>query len=111
MNVSEFTNIEDSTGALLAMTQAFDNLSFDEIIDKLNGVGDSYSSTTAQLADGMKNVAGVLKISGNTFDQSLAMLAAANDLTQDMSKSSMGLRTVALRIAGFFIKPDNIVIY
>lgn len=77
MNVSEFTNIEDSTGALLAMTQAFDEMSFDEIIDKLNGVGDSYSSTTAQLADGMKNVAGVLKISGNTFDQSLAMLAAA----------------------------------
>ena len=50
-------------------------------IVQLNGVGDSYSSTTAQLADGMKNVAGVLKISGNTFDQSLAMLAAANDLT------------------------------
>lgn len=100
MNVSEFTSIEDSTGALLSMTQAFDNLGFQQIIDQLNGVGDSFSSSTSQLAEGMKNVAQVLQVSGNSFEQSLALLAAGNNSVQDMSKASMGIRTIALRLAG-----------
>jgi len=48
----------------------------------------------------MRNVSSVLKVAGNDIDQSLALLTAANDITQDMSKASMGVRTVALRIAG-----------
>lgn len=100
LNVSEFTNIEDATSALLSITQGFDNITYDEVIDKLNAVGDSYSSTTKDLAEGMKNVSQVLQISGNSIEQSLALLAASNDTVQDMSKASMGVRTVALRIAG-----------
>ena len=100
LNVSEFTNIEDATSALLSITQGFDNITYDEVIDKLNAVGDSYSSTTKDLAEGMKNVSQVLQISGNSIEQSLALLSAANDTVQDMSKASMGVRTVALRIAG-----------
>jgi len=82
------------------MRQAFKDLSYEDFIDKLNGVGDNFSSSTDQLAYGMRNVSSVLKVAGNDIDQSLALLTAANDITQDMSKASMGVRTVALRIAG-----------
>lgn len=100
LNVSEFTSIDDATTSLVSMRQAFDDLSYDDFIDKLNGVGDHFSSSTDQLAQGMKNVSSVLKVAGNDIDQSLALLTAANDVTQDMSKASMGVRTVALRISG-----------
>ena len=100
VNVSEFTSIDEATTALVSMTQAYDDISFDDIIDKLNAVGDTQSSTTAQIAEGMKNVSNVLKVAGNDINQSLALLAAANDTTQDISKASMGLRTIALRISG-----------
>ena len=82
------------------MRQAFDDLTYEDFIDKLNGVGDNFSSSTDQLAQGMQNVSAVLKVQGNDIDQSLALLTAANDITQDMSKASMGVRTIALRIAG-----------
>ena len=100
LNVSEFTNIDDATTSLVSMRQAFKDLSYEDFIDKLNGVGDNFSSNTDQLAFGMRNVSSVLKVAGNDIDQSLALLTAANDITQDMSKASMGVRTVALRIAG-----------
>lgn len=100
LNVSEFTNIDDATTSLVSMTQAFKDLSYESAIDKLNGVGDAFSSSTDQIASGMQNVASVLQVAGNDIDQSIALLTAANDVTQDMSKASMGVRTVALRIAG-----------
>lgn len=100
LNVSEFTNINDATTSLVSMKQAFKDLSYEDFIDKLNGVGDNFSSSTDKLASGMQNVSSVLKVAGNDIDQSLALLTAANDITQDMSKASMGVRTVALRIAG-----------
>lgn len=100
LNVSEFENIDDATTSLVSMRQAFKDLSYEDFIDKLNGVGDNFSSSTDQLAYGMRNVSSVLKVAGNDIDQSLALLTAANDITQDMSKASMGVRTVALRISG-----------
>lgn len=100
LNVSEFESIDDATTSLVSMRQAFKDLSYEDFIDKLNGVGDNFSSSTDQLAYGMRNVSSVLKVAGNDIDQSLALLTAANDITQDMSKASMGVRTVALRISG-----------
>jgi len=46
LNVSEFTNIDDATKSLVSITQAFDGLSYESAIDKLNGVGDAFSSST-----------------------------------------------------------------
>lgn len=80
LNVSEFTNIDDATTSLVSMRQAFQDLTYEDFIDKLNGVGDNFSSSTDQLAQGMKNVSSVLKVAGNDIDQSLALLTAAIQL-------------------------------
>ena len=68
LNVSEFTNIDDATTSLVSMKQAFEDLTYEDFIDKLNGVGDAYSSSTDQLAQGMKNISAVMKINGNDID-------------------------------------------
>jgi len=52
------------------------------------------------LAEGLQNAAAVLKTSGNDLDQSLAILTAGNAITQDISKTAAGVRTITLRIAG-----------
>lgn len=82
LNVSEFENIDDATTSLVSMRQAFDDLTYEDFIDKLNGVGDNFSSSTDQLAYGMQNVSAVLKVQGNDIDQSLALLTAANSLAE-----------------------------
>lgn len=109
VNVSEFDNIDDATTALVSMKAAYDELDFTTILDKLNAVGDSFSSSTDQLAQGLQNAAAVLKLQGNDIDQALALLTAGNDVTQDISKTSAGVRTIALRIAGLL--PENMATY
>jgi len=42
----------------------------------------------------------VLKTQGNDIDQALALLTAGNAITQDISKTSAGIRTISLRISG-----------
>jgi len=47
----------------------------------------------------------------NSLDETLGLLTSGNLITQDMSKTSAGVRTISLRIAGLGRKPGNIVIY
>ena len=60
----------------------------------------NFSVSTDQLATGLQNAAAVLKTQGNDIEQALALLTAGNSITQDISKTSAGVRTIALRIAG-----------
>ena len=100
LNVSEFSSIDDATKALTSASQAYKEFEKIEIVDKLNNIGNNFSVSTDQLAQGLQNAAAVLKTQGNDLDQSLALLTAGNAITQDMSKTSAGIRTIALRISG-----------
>lgn len=46
----------------------------------------------------MNNASSALAAAGNSFDQSVALLTAANTTIQNAAKSSVGLRTIAARI-------------
>lgn len=100
MNVSEFTNINDATQSLVSASQAYKDLDKMDIVDKLNNIGNNFSVSTDELATGLKNAAAVLATQGNDIDQALALLTAGNAVTQDISKTSAGIRTISLRIAG-----------
>ena len=58
-----------------------DDLDYTNILDKLNAVGDSFSSSTDALASGLQNSAAVLTTQGNSIDQALALLTAGNNIT------------------------------
>ena len=100
LNTTEIENIDDATSSLLSITQAYREITREDAIDKINNIGDHFSSSSSDLAQGLKNVSAVLKTQGNDIDQALALLTAGNDITQDISKASMGVRTIALRISG-----------
>lgn len=46
----------------------------------------------------MNNAGSMLHVAGNSFEQSIALLTAANTTIQNISKASTGLRTIAARI-------------
>lgn len=58
----------------------------------------NFPISVSQIATGMTNASSALAAAGNTFDQSVALLTAANVTIQDASRSSTGLRTIAARI-------------
>ena len=55
LNTTEITSIDEATEDLVSISQAYKEVSKSDIIDKLNNIGDHFSSSSADLASGLKN--------------------------------------------------------
>lgn len=91
MNISGMDNVDTASKSLVSISQAYKDLSYETIIDKLSNIGDHFSSSVEGLAEGLQNASAVLLTQGNDIDQALALLTAGNDVLQDMSKVSTGI--------------------
>lgn len=93
-------DVESAQNAITAIVKAYDvgANQIEATMDKMVTVGNNFPISVSQLAEGMNNAGSALSAAGNSFDQSLALLAAANTTVQNISKSSTGLRTIAARI-------------
>ena len=91
--------------AMTSMIKAFKMDNSENIIseversmDKLVAVGNGAPISVEQIAEAMTNASSALSAAGNDFDQSVALLTAANTTVQNASKSSTGLRTIVARL-------------
>lgn len=94
--------IEASTAqdAITAIVKAF-HIGVEDIesaMDKMVIVGNNFPISVSQIAEGMNNAGSMLAVANNSFEESIALLTAANTTIQNISKSSTGLRTIAARI-------------
>lgn len=89
-----------ASDALTAIVKAYgkgvDDI--EELMDKMVEVGNNFPISVSQIAEGMNNAASMMANAGMSFDQSVAMLTAANTTVQNISKSSTGLRTIIARL-------------
>ncbi|MCM1315225.1 MAG: phage tail tape measure protein [Alistipes senegalensis] len=95
-------DIETATNDLVSATKAF-NLSAEEtgrIVDSFNEVGNRFAVSARQLGEGLTNSASTLYMSGNSMDESIAMLTAMTEVTQDASSAGAALKIYALRLRG-----------
>lgn len=69
------------------------------ILDQLIWVGNNYAISSDEIGQGMNNAASALAANGNTLQQSIGILTAANVTLQDVSRSSTAVRTIAARLA------------
>ena len=86
--------------AMTAIIKAFD-LQVDDIEDVMNKmvvVGNNFPISVSQIAEGMNNAGSMLAVAGNSLEESIALLTAANTTVQNISKASTGLRTITARI-------------
>lgn len=110
-NLAKFTGMLEKVGsidaesaqkAITSIIKAFSSEvnanNIESVMDKLVTTGNKFPISVSQLAEGMLNASSALSAAGNSFSQSVALLTAANVTTQDASKSSTGLRTIAARI-------------
>lgn len=93
---------EEAENAVTSILKAFSNeidvSNAESMMDRLVVVGNNFPISVEQIALGMTNASSALAAAGNDFNQTVALLAAANATIQDASKSSTGLRTIAARI-------------
>lgn len=105
-------NIEtqEAQDAITSIIKAFDvNVADIEVVmDKLVTTGNNFPISVSQIAEGMTNASSALAAAGNTFEQSVALLTAANTTVQDASKASTGLRTISARIRNTSAELDEL---
>jgi TP901 family phage tail tape measure protein len=93
-------DVSETQNALTAITKAYDVSAseIESVMDKLVIVGNNFPISVSELAVGLNNAGSALAAAGNSFEQSVALLTAANTTVQNISKSSTGLRTITARI-------------
>lgn len=103
-------DVSDAQDAITSIIKAYgkDADEIESIMDKLVETGNNFPISVSQIAEGMNNASSTLAASGNTFEQSVALLTAANTTIQDAAKSSTGLRTIAARIRNTKTELDDL---
>lgn len=94
-------SIDDATKNITGIVKAYkvgaDDLEF--IIDKLIYVGRNFAISSGEIGEGMNNAASSLAANGNTLNQAMGILTAANTTSQDISRASTATRTIAARLS------------
>lgn len=103
-------DVADAQDAITAIIKAFDigTDDIEAVMDKLVVVGNNFPISVSQLATGMNDAGSVLSSAGNSFEESLALLTAANTTVQNISKSATGLRTIAARLRNTKTELDDL---
>lgn len=105
--------VADVQSAVTAIVKAFsidatDTAAIESVFDKMVEVGNNLPVSVSELAEGLNNASSSLAAAGNSYEQSLALLAASNATVQDISKSSTGLRTITARIRNMKTELDGL---
>lgn len=106
LNVSEFTDADTASEALISTIQAYGYAAEDSmhVVDVLNEIGNNFAISSDGLATALQDSASSLMAAGNNLEQSVAMVAAANKVLQDPNSVGAALRTISLRIRGTSVK-------
>ena len=70
------------------------------IVDKFNEIGNNFSITSTGIGDALQRSASALSEAGNSLDESIALITAANEVVQDPESVGTALKTLTLRLRG-----------
>ena len=71
-----------------------------EIVDRFNEVGNRFSITSKGIGDALQRSASALNEGGNSLDESIGLITAANSVVQDPESVGTALKTLTLRLRG-----------
>lgn len=93
-------DIQTATSDIVSALKAFniEASNATKIVDSFNEVGNNYAISAQQIGEALQNSASSLVVAGNDIDQSIAMITAMTEITQDASSAGIDL-------------PDNMVTY
>lgn len=82
-------DIETATNDIVSAMKAFRIEASDaiKIVDSFNEVGNNYAVSAQQIGEALQNSASSLVVAGNDIDQSIAMITAMTEITQDAASA------------------------
>lgn len=93
---------EDAADSIISTLKGF-GLEASEsmaIVDKFNEVGNRFAITSQGIGEALRLSASALNEGGNSLDESIAIITAANEVVNDPSSVGTALKTLTLRLRG-----------
>ena len=70
------------------------------IVDRFNEIGNNFAISSTGIGEAMQRSASALFEAGNTIDESIGLITAANSVVQNPEQVGTALKTLALRLRG-----------
>lgn len=98
----DLSGIDEATESIISTMKAFNIEAKDSIsiVDKFNGVSNNFAISAGGLGQALQRSASALHTAGNTLSESIGMIVAANDVTQDEESVGNALKVLSLRVRG-----------
>ena len=113
-NIGDFNSIEDASKSLITIQRAFGQFeSMDNaeaminIMDVANEVGNKFSSTSEDIAQGLERCGNAMNAAGNSYEETVGVFVAANDSVQNAEKVGNGIKTISMRLRGMKTELDK----
>lgn len=101
--ISPGMSVDEATDSLVSTMKAF-GFTTDQVLDgimsKINILGNNFALSNSDLAAALQVSSSSMKAANNSFEQTLALITAGTEITQDASRVGNGLRTISMRIRG-----------
>lgn len=99
---SEISGIGDATQNIVSTMEAFDvdaskSMS---IVDKFYKVGNEFAISSGGIGDALQHSASSMAAAGNSLDQTVALITAANTVVQNPEAVGTAFKTISMRIRG-----------
>lgn len=98
----EVDSIDSATSSIVSTMKAFRIAENDamSIADKFNEVGNNFAISSGGIGEALQRSASSLALANNTLDESIGLIVAANDVTQNPEAIGTMWKTVSMRIRG-----------
>lgn len=102
VNVGDGVDITEATEDMITAMKAFDILAEDsiKIVDDYNQIGNRFALSASDIGEAMKRSASALETGNNSFEQSIGLITAMNEIVQNSENTGNSLKVLSLRLRG-----------
>ncbi len=102
VNVGDGVDITEATEDMITAMKAFDIQAENsiKIIDDYNQIGNQFALSASDIGEAMKRSASALETGNNSFEQSIGLITAMNEIVQNSENTGNSLKVLSLRLRG-----------
>lgn len=98
----DISDVSQASESIISTMKAFKIEAADAItiIDRFNEVGNNFAISSGGIGEALQRSASALYEAGNTIDESIALITAANSVIQNPDQVGTAMKTLSLRLRG-----------
>lgn len=102
VNVGDGVDITEATEDMITVMKAFDIQAENsiKIVDDYNQIGNQFALSASDIGEAMKRSASALETGNNSFEQSIGLITAMNEIVQNSENTGNSLKVLSLRLRG-----------